>query len=464
MARPRLRRPVPLVVFSNRNGATPDASQSHGAAQDRAAEDGAARGSTANASTEEYGSTQDDGSAAYDSSAAYGSTSAYGSTAEYGGALYDGSAAYGGSTGYGGSAHDDGGTAAYGSTGEDGSSADPGAAAAGAAADAATTPMAPVVWPAASGAAAPSPAETPEAAETAASPADVPFWDWAPSEESIEPADPGREAATSADREPRPSWGEPVVRPVEDASDETRREGIGQHLGNLAHLSANPRMRAWQRRAIIAIVVGVVFTIVVSWRLGLTFAVLAAIADTIYRSRTAYSGQGEARLTSAQRHTRRQLGKLARAGYRAVHCVPIPDSEERIDHLVVGPAGVYAIDSEAWNKRLPVRTKSGRQLWHGPHSMKDRLEHARWESERAAELLSGAHGSRVTVRPAMAVYGPKIPWDVATIREVDVFSGPRLRKYLRRRLRQSGERPLNANEIESIDKAAHAAFPHGAAT
>ena len=42
----------------------------------------------------------------------------------------------------------------------------------------------------------------------------------------------------------------------------------------------------------------------------------------------------------------------------------------------------------------------------------------------------------VTVRPAMAVYGPKIPWDVATIRDVDVFSGPRLRKYLRRRARQ----------------------------
>ena len=37
----------------------------------------------------------------------------------------------------------------------------------------------------------------------------------------------------------------------------------------------------------------------------------------------------------------------------------------------------------------------------------------------------------------MAVYGPKIHWDVATIREVDVFSGPRLRKYLRRRAKNS---------------------------
>jgi hypothetical protein len=69
-------------------------------------------------------------------------------------------------------------------------------------------------------------------------------------------------------------------------------------------------------------------------------------------------------------------------------------------------------------------------------------------------------GKPVTVRAAMAVYGPKIPWDVATIREVDVFSGPRLRKYLKRRARESGVRPLTDEEIERIYKAANVAFPH----
>jgi hypothetical protein len=127
---------------------------------------------------------------------------------------------------------------------------------------------------------------------------------------------------------------------------------------------------------------------------------------------------------------------------------------------VVGPAGVFAIDSENLDKRLAVRTKSGRQLWHGPFSKKDRLEHALWEAQRAADLLSGATGKPVSVRPAMAVYGPRIPWDVATIREVDVFSGPRLRKYLRRRARNRDIRPLSDEEIERIFKAANKAFPH----
>jgi hypothetical protein len=59
----------------------------------------------------------------------------------------------------------------------------------------------------------------------------------------------------------------------------------------------------------------------------------------------------------------------------------------------------------------------------------------------------------------MAVYGPKIPWDVATIRDVDVFSGPRLRKYLRRRAKQMRGQRLSATEIERIEAAAGKALP-----
>jgi hypothetical protein len=301
----------------------------------------------------------------------------------------------------------------------------------------------------------PEPAEqAPDASVTGTETGDLPLWDWAP---SGSPDDPEDEAAEAADP-PRPEWNKPVVTPVEEAGTGPRRPGIGQDRGNLAHLSADPRMRVWQLRALVAVTVLVAFSILVSWKFGLTLAVIVVIADTIYRSRRGYSGHG--RLTRAQRHTRRQLAKLRRAGYRAVHSNPIPESEDQIDHLVVGPAGVFAIDSEAWNKHLPVRTSSHRQLWLGPESKKDRLEHARWESERAADLLSRALGSPVTVRPAMAVYGPKILWDVATIREVDVFQGPKLRRYLRRRARQSGARPLTDAEIEQIYKAAHQAFPH----
>ena len=287
--------------------------------------------------------------------------------------------------------------------------------------------------------------------------ADLPLWDWSsPSSGETGPVD---DRADEPAAQPRPEW-KPVVTPVEEAEGTSRPPGIGERRGNLAHLSADPRMRTWQLRAVVAVIIMVAFSILVSWQLGLTLAVVAVIADTIYRSRRGYVGEGKVRLTSAQRRTRRQLTKLGRAGYRAIHASAIPGSEDQIDHLVFGPAGVFAIDSEAWDRRLPVRTTGGKQLWLGPFSKKDRLEHAQWEAQRAAELLSGATGKPVTVRAVVAVYGPRIHWDVATIREVDVFSGPRLRKYLRRRARQNGARPLAGDEVERIYKAANQAFPH----
>ena len=301
--------------------------------------------------------------------------------------------------------------------------------------------------------------------------ADLPLWDWSPPAESSaqepsagepstrEPSGgepPAGERSAGRAEPPKPEW-KPVVRPAGEAAGDPQ-PGIGQPRSSLAQLAANPRMRVWELRVVVAAVILGVFWYLVSWKLGLTLAVVAIIADTIYRSRKNYAGQ--IRLTAAQRRTRRQLTKLGRAGYLAMHARPIPESQDQIDHLVVGPAGVFAIDSEDWDKRLAVRTKSGKQLWHGPFSKKDRLQHAQWEAQRAADLLSGAIGKPVTVRPAMAVYGPRIPWDVATIREVDVFSGPRLRKYLRRRARQGEVRPLTDEEIERIFKAANEAFPH----
>lgn len=298
---------------------------------------------------------------------------------------------------------------------------------------------------------------------------DVAFWDWAPAGDSEDMRfslddDPGAEGAS---QEAAPPDAVPVVTPVEVTEVAPRKEGIGRRFGKLDHIFGDTRMGAWRRRAVLAIVVGILVTVLVDWRLGLTCAVIVAIADTIYRSRKVAPSAPGVRASKAQKQTQRQLIKMERAGYRALHSRLIPQSEDHIDHLVIGPAGVFAIDSESWDKNLPVRTKNARQLWHGPFSMKARLEHARWESDRAAEylsrhaepgLLASLPGGAISVRAAMAVYGPKIPWHIATIRDVDVFSGGQLRTYLRRYARQNHTR-LSPTQIEQIWRAAHSAFP-----
>jgi len=227
----------------------------------------------------------------------------------------------------------------------------------------------------------------------------------------------------------------------------------------LRDFALDSRMRIWRRRILLTVIAGGVFSIVFTWRLGLTIAVLVAIADTVWRSRTMASVPPGVKVTHAQRRTQRQLGRLERSGYRALHSRPIPGSKEFIDHLVVGPTGVYAIDSEKWDRRLPIRTRNARQLWHGPESKKDRLEHAKWEAERASTLLSGNLRTEIIVRPSMAVYGPKIPWDIATIRDVDVFKGSHLKKYIRKRGKQSPER-LSDAEIDKIYHAAMTVLPY----
>jgi hypothetical protein len=238
--------------------------------------------------------------------------------------------------------------------------------------------------------------------------------------------------------------------------DGTDRKADRVKVGDLV---TDNRMRIWRRRLLIAIVAGLVFTFIFTWRAGVTAAVLAAIADVIYRSRTTASMPAGIRLTGAQRRTQRQLARMERSGYRALHSRPIPGSKEQIDHFVVGPTGAYAIDSEAWKKELPIRTRNARQLWHGPFSKKDRLEHARWEAGQASERLTAALGHEVYVRPVLAVYGPKVPWNVATIRDVDVFNGDRLKKYLRRNALLKDRPKLSKDEVEQIYAASARVLP-----
>jgi Nuclease-related domain len=225
----------------------------------------------------------------------------------------------------------------------------------------------------------------------------------------------------------------------------------------MSRIATHPRLPVWERRIAVALVAGIVFTLLFDWRIGLTVAVVAAIADTMQRVHS--TALIPASRSAAQRRTERKLTRLDGAGYLFLHERAIPGSDNVIDHLVVGPAGVHAIDSERWDKRLPVRVIKRKQLFHGPFSQKDRLIEARWEAERASELISGALGRQIDVRPSLAIYGPKIPWHVLTIRDVDVYSGDQVRKYLRHRAKLNRGRRLSHIDTQQIHAAAERVLP-----
>jgi len=230
-------------------------------------------------------------------------------------------------------------------------------------------------------------------------------------------------------------------------------------------LAGDPRVPIWTRRAIISVIVAVAFTFWKGWRVGLTAAAIFAIVDTLYNSKTMALIPAAARVTSAQRRTKRRLYLLRPFGYMAIHARGIPGSDSVIDHLVIGPGGVFAVDSERWDRRLPVRTIAGGSgsppmLYHGPYSQKDRLAHARWEAAQAARLLSEDLGEEIDVHPAMVIYGPTVPWGVTALRGVDVFAGRRVLKYFRTRKRANrSSRTLDWEEASAIYAAAERMLP-----
>jgi len=232
----------------------------------------------------------------------------------------------------------------------------------------------------------------------------------------------------------------------------------------MAGLAADPRVPIWIRRAVVCVIVALAFTLWKGWRVGLTAAAIVAIVDTVYQSKTLALIPAAARVTSAQRRTRRRLYLLRPFGYMAIHTRVIPGSDSVIDHLVIGPGGVYAVDSERWDRRLPVRTLAGGTasaplMYHGPYSQKDRLAHARWEAAQAARLLSEDLGEEISVQPVMVIYGPTVPWVVTNLRGVDVFAGRRVGKYFRTRKKSNKSGRLDWEEAGAIYAAAERVLP-----
>ncbi|MEV5574031.1 nuclease-related domain-containing protein [Spirillospora sp. NPDC052269] len=254
--------------------------------------------------------------------------------------------------------------------------------------------------------------------------------------------------------EQRPPEGEPVADgPPEGPPD---RPPGPRSFGEML---ADPMIRPWIQRGVAALVVLIVVSVASSLLLGIVAAVLVVVGDVVRRARTASSVEAWQKASAVERRTERQLKSLEKNGYRVLHARAVPRDDEgvsdgRIDHLVIGPSGVYAIDSEAWDKRLPVRTLSHRKLFHGPFNKKDRLDETAWEAGLASKIISEQVGFEVPVQGSVAIYGPSIPWKVMRVRDVDVYAGNRARGYLRRR-----PRILTVTDVERIFQAAEDSLP-----
>jgi hypothetical protein len=130
---------------------------------------------------------------------------------------------------------------------------------------------------------------------------------------------------------------------------------------------------------------------------------------------------------AGERRTARLLDSLERHGWAVLHDLAIPRSRANLDHLVIGPGGVFVIDSKQYRGRLQL-DPTGR-LWHGRYPLAPTLQAVSFEADQAAQVLPDPG---VAVVPIVVVHGAQVPWGKVVTDGVPVLPARRLPSLLRR--------------------------------
>jgi hypothetical protein len=121
------------------------------------------------------------------------------------------------------------------------------------------------------------------------------------------------------------------------------------------------------------------------------------------------------------RHLRRSL---TRQGYRILDGRAIR-GQASIDHLVIGPAGVWAVDNESWSPDTEIARYAGR-LFFGEKYGSKTAKALVGASESFAELLTRESGVQVTISPMLAVHCGDLPKGGILVAEGLTLLKPRL--------------------------------------
>jgi hypothetical protein len=182
---------------------------------------------------------------------------------------------------------------------------------------------------------------------------------------------------------------------------------------------------------------------------------LAAIVWRRARRRPDLRSWAWARGAAGERMTAESLAPLAQRGFVFLHDRALRGHGGNIDHVVIGPPGVFAVETKylsgvvrvGWRLRL-----NGRRL--------DGVIDQTWSEAGAVEDALG-----VEVMPLLCIHGARIRrhwWRLPLVEGVWVGTGPALARYLRRQHAQfsTDEVADLAEEAERLLLAAHGPRAH----
>jgi Nuclease-related domain len=133
---------------------------------------------------------------------------------------------------------------------------------------------------------------------------------------------------------------------------------------------------------------------------GLAGLAVAALASWRLRFRPSEQARSWQRGAHGERRTARLLDRLTRDGFVVFHDLAVPGSPANVDHLVIGPTGLFVIDSKQWTGR--VHQGADGLAWYNHYRLDRTLETVRWEAETVGRLL----GTRVVA--LLCVHGAHV--------------------------------------------------------
>jgi hypothetical protein len=148
-------------------------------------------------------------------------------------------------------------------------------------------------------------------------------------------------------------------------------------------------------------------------RAGLVGVAAAALVAWRVRFRTSEQARTWQRGAHGERHTARLLDRLTCDGYVVFHDLAVPDSPANVDHLVIGPSGVFVIDSKQWTGQ--VHQGADGLVWHNHYRLDRTLETVRWEAQTVSRALGTSTAALLCVHGAHVQGGGLHPQGVAIV-------------------------------------------------
>ena len=141
------------------------------------------------------------------------------------------------------------------------------------------------------------------------------------------------------------------------------------------------------------------------------------------------------------------LAPLEAEGFRLLHDRRIPGHHGNIDHIVIGPSGIFVIETKSW----PGAVQAGADaLYHNGVST-----NAVGEAQGEARTVYAATGSAHWVKALICVHEAQLEAPEVKVQKSFVVAPAHLADFIRR----TGEYDLSPAEVERLAQLAEQALP-----